>query len=437
MEWSVKRDSMQIKQTLRDSFINVLENIEPSKLIDKKCIFKDDKLYINEEIIPFPKDKKVHLFGSGKAVLSMAKSIYEKIGDRIENSVLVGPYENSLNKPNLSYLQSSHPLPSSKSLSAAEKLKASIESLSENDFFIYLLSGGSSALIELPVEEINMKEFQDTTNEMLKGSMPIEAMNCIRKHLSQVKAGRLVQNCKAKGVVLVLSDVISNDLEAIGSAPLYYDSTSFKDAINYLKKYDLLEKIPKKVKEYLILGEEGKKEDTPKNENQKISHFLIASNEILLEYIQKELNSRNIPAQIIDKKLEENVNIIIDELLEFIKRKNQGCFIFGGEALVKVKGNGKGGRNQHLVLSFLNKLPKDKKVTLLSAASDGIDGNSKSAGAIIDNNSLEKAKLLNLDINKYLETFNSNEFLEKIDALINTGPSHNNMLDVLIIKIEK
>ena len=112
-------------------------------------------------------------------------------------------------------------------------------------------------------------------------------------------------------------------------------------------------------------------------------------------------------------------------------------FYFWWEALVKVTSNGKGGRNQHLILSFLNKFPKDRTITILSAASDGIDGNSSSAGAIINNNSLEKAELLDLDIKEYLKSFNSNEFFEKTNDLINTGPSHNNMLDVLIINIEK
>lgn len=427
---------MQIKEILKDSFFKVLKDIEPRSLINNKCTFNKDEIIINNEIIKLPKDKKIHLFGSGKAVLSMALSIYENIGDRIEKAVLVGPYKNTLKKKSLTYLESSHPLPSNKSLIAAKYLKQAIESLEDDDFFIYLLSGGTSALVELPVEEISLEEFQKTTDLMLKGSMPIEAMNCIRKHLSQVKGGRLVQKCKAKGIVLVLSDVISNDLEAIGSAPLYYDSSTFTTAMSYLKDFDLLKDIPQRVKDYFLLGVLGKIEDTPKSEKNNIKHFIVASNEILLNDIKKELSSKNIFAQIIDKKIEADVSVVVNELLEFIKTKEEGCFIFGGEALVKVTSNGKGGRNQHLVLSFLNQFPQGKTITLLSAASDGIDGNSFSAGAVIDNTSLRKTKLLNLNTSKFLENFNSNEFFERTGDLINTGPSHNNILDVLIINIE-
>lgn len=428
---------MQVKEILKDSFFNVLKNIEPSRLINNKCIFKENEIIIKDKVISLPKDKKIHLFGSGKAVLSMAESIYEHFEETIEKAVLVGPYKNTLNKSTLTYLESSHPIPSEKSLIAASYLKDAIESLKEDDFFIYLLSGGTSALVELPVEEISMEEFQKTTDLMIKGSMPIVAMNCIRKHLSQVKGGRLASNCKARGIVLVLSDVISNDLEAIGSAPLYCDSSTFASAIKYLEEYDLLDEIPKQVKEYLLFGKLGKIKDTPKTQKENIKHFIIASNEILLADIKKELYSKNIPSRIIDKKIEDDVNIVVDDLLKFIETKKEGCFIFGGEALVKVTSNGKGGRNQHLILSFLEKFPKNKSITILSAASDGIDGNSNSAGAIINNQSLKKAKLLNLDVKEYLKSFNSNEFFKKTDDLINTGPSHNNMLDVLIIYIEK
>jgi len=428
---------MQVKQILKDSFFEVLKNIEPSKLIDNKCDFKENEIIINGQVIKLPKNKKIHLFGSGKAVLSMAKTIYEKFDTKIENAVLVGPYDNTFEKENLSYIKSSHPIPTEKSLVAAKSLKNAIEALEEDDFFIYLLSGGNSALVELPVQNISLDEFQETTDLMLKGSMPIVAMNCVRKHLSQVKGGRLVSNCKAKGIVLVLSDVLSNDIQAIGSAPLYFDSSSFEDSIKYLEEYDLFEKIPSNVKEYLIQGKNKKIEDTPKKENINIKHFLIASNEILLNDIKKELKDKGITSLIMNKKIEEDVDVVIDELLKFIKNKDEGCFIFGGEALVKVKGNGKGGRNQHLVLSFLNKFPNKKKITLLSAASDGVDGNSNSAGAIVNNESIKTYKNLELDINKYLEDFNSNEFFNKTNDLVNTGPSHNNMLDVLILHIEK
>ena len=428
---------MPITQILKDSFLEVLVNIEPSKLINNKCTFHDKQIVINHEKISIPKNKKIHLFGSGKAVLSMAESIFQKLENKIQNSILVGPYDNYLKENNLQYIKSTHPTPSIKSVDAAQALKSAIEVLNEDDFFIYILSGGSSALVELPIDDISIEDFQTTTDIMIKGSMPINAMNCVRKHLSKVKGGNLALNSKAKGIVLVLSDVLSNNFEDIGSAPLYCDSSTFKDAISFLKQYHLLDKIPDNVKKHLLLGEEGKKKETPKKQNKNVKHFLIASNEILLQDIQSKLLSKNIPSIIMDEKIEKDVKVVVQDILRFIDSQKEGCFIFGGEALVQVTKNGKGGRNQHLILSLLEKFPKNKKLTILSAASDGIDGNSSSAGAIIDNSSLDKVDLHKLDIKSYLNNFNSNIFFEKIDGLINTGPSHNNMLDVLIIHIQK
>jgi len=428
---------MSIKEILKDSFLEVLENIEPSKLINNKCTFQKNELLVNNKKTPIPEDKKIHLFGSGKAVLSMAQAIFTELENNIQSSILVGPYDNYLEQNTLQYIKSTHPTPSIKSLEAAKCLKNSIENLKKEDFFIYLLSGGSSALVELPSIGISIEEFQATTDIMIKGSMPISAMNCVRKHLSQVKGGNLVLNTKASGVVLVLSDVLSNNFEDIGSAPLYFDSTTFQDAINFLEDYNLLEKLPNNVKKHLLLGIEGKINETPKIQNENIEHFLIASNEILLQDIQSKLFSKNIPSIIMDDKIEKDVKVVVNDILNFIHNKEEGCFIFGGEALVSVTKDGKGGRNQHLVLSLLEKFPEHKNLTILSAASDGIDGNSNSAGAIIDNNSLKEVALHNLDIKSYLNSFNSNIFFEKIDGLINTGPSHNNMLDVLIIHIKK
>lgn len=139
----------------------------------------------------------------------------------------------------------------------------------------------------------------------------------------------------------------------------------------------------------------------------------------------------------IDEKINSDVNLVCEKLLNLCSTKEEGCYIFGGEATVNVKGSGKGGRNQHLVLSFLNSFPKDKEIVFLSAASDGVDGNSDASGAIIDNETLKKVEELNIDMKTYLNDFDSNSFFDKLGALLKPGPTHNNMLDIVIINIKK
>jgi len=423
------------KKELENIFLSILEEIHPKKLIKKQCKFEDDKFYINSDFLEIPKNKKIHILGSGKAVISMAEALYEIMEEKIQKATLVGAYENNLEKNNLTYIKSTHPLPSQKSIEGAKALIKEFESLDEDDFFIYLLSGGNSALVELPIDGISLEEFQETTQQMLQNSMPIESINCVRKHLSAVKGGRLATFTKAKGVVLTLSDVLGNNLEAIGSAPLYFDSTTFQNALDDLKKFDILESLPSSVRGYLENAVQSKTLETPKKEFPNIKHYLIGSNDILLNKAKNILEKKNLNPIIVDEKIEDDVEIVCENLLNFCKDKEEGCFIYGGEATVNVKGKGKGGRNQHLVLSFLNSYPKDKDIIFLSGASDGIDGNSDASGAIIDKDTIKKMQELDLDIKTYMENFDSNGFFEKLNQLLKPGPTHNNMLDIVIIYI--
>jgi len=427
---------MSKKEMIKDVFNSLLKEIHPKKLIKNQSKFENNILYINNEKIVIPENKKIYLLGSGKAVLPMAEAINEIMGEKIEKQLLVGAYENSYKNVNQEYIKSTHPLPSKNSILAAKKLKELFFSLKEDDIVIYLLSGGNSALVELPQDGISLEEFQEATDIMIKGAMPIEAINCVRKHISKVKGGRLASYTKAKTYVLTLSDVIGDDLEAIGSGPLYCDKTTFTDAVNYLNSYKLFSSIPQSIKKYLESGILKKVEDTPKKEAKNVKHFILGSNKILLEKAKELLLEKDIDAKLSNELISGDVSFVNKKLLEFVKDKN-GCFIFGGEATVKVKGIGKGGRNQHLVLSFLKSFPKNKNMVFLSAASDGVDGNSDASGAIIDNETLKTISKLNLNIDKYLNSFDSNSFFKQSADLLIPGPTHNNMLDIVIIYIDK
>jgi len=424
------------KDNLLEVIHKSLREINPENLVEKSCSLKENILTIQNQSFEIPVKKKVYIFGSGKAVQSMAKSINEILGNKIEKMLLIGPYVNELNLHNIEYLQSTHPLPSNKSLEAALKMTKELKKLNSDDIFIYLLSGGTSALIELPADSISLNDFQSATTLMLKNSMPIEAINCVRKHLSQVKGGRLSSLTKASGYVLVLSDVLGDNLEDIGSSPFYYDKTTFKDAIDYLYKYKIFDQLPNSIQNYLIDGCNEKVEETLKSESENIKHFIIGSNSLFLHSIQKNLSEYNIYAKVYENSIIENVTKVSQKLVEFSLKESSGCFIFGGEATVLVKGSGQGGRNQHLVLEFLNNYPKDKEITLLSVASDGIDGNSTAAGAIIDYEIVQKVEMINSDLQDALRSFDSYNFLKKIDCLIESGPTHNNMLDAVVLYIK-
>jgi glycerate-2-kinase len=420
---------MPNKKLLHVAFCDLIKKITPQSLINKQCSFKDDVLKIQNSMFNLTNYKNIYLFGSGKAVLPMAEAMQDLLKNKIAKTLLIGAYDKNLSLENTTYIKSTHPLPSSMSIKAAKKLKKELESLKHDDFFIYLLSGGTSSLLELPEIGITIEELQATTKTMLESAMPIEKMNCIRKHISGIKGGKLIKNIRARGIVLVLSDVLGDNLQDIGSAPLYFDDTTLDDAASFLKEYGIFKKIPSSIQNFLT---DKKNNETLKKENPNIKHFILGSNKIVLDKAKKIL-SQNINTTIVKRPLKEEVEIEVKRLLDFAK-KHKGerhCYLFGGECTVKVNTEGKGGRNQHLVLSFLDKYDASFDITLLSGATDGIDGNSDSAGALIDTHS--KLKAYSFNAKNYLESFNSNIYFSKTNELLKIGATHNNLLDIVMM----
>lgn len=429
---------MSRKKLLFDTYVHTLEEITPQRLISKQCRVDKDMLHIGKSSYDLVDYKKVVLLGSGKAVVPMAKAVQKLLGDKIAQTLLVGPYPYTSNDFQTRYIQSSHPLPSDASLEAADALKKSLLDLTEDDLFIYLLSGGTSSLVEHPQMGITLDDFQTATSIMLKSGMPIEMLNSVRKHLSAVKGGRLAAHTKAQGIVLTLSDVISDDLHSIGSAPLYCDTSTFTDALEYLKEYEALHKLPESVQTYLLEGAKGKHRETPKAPNKKVTHHIVGSNSEVMKIAEQYLKTHGIVTHKVDEPLQGDTDNAVDMLLKLLKEKQEQtyCYILGGESTVKVTKDGHGGRNQHLALAFLCKLDGDKEVTLLCAATDGIDGNSDAAGALIDSHSRVQAMNCHLDPEHYLREFDSNTFFAATDELLMPGPTHNNLLDIVLMLVE-
>ena len=431
---------MSNKTLLNNVFTQLLKEITPQKLIADSCQLDGHKFSVLDQTYDLNEYKNVYLLGSGKAVIPMALEVEKLLKPILNGTLIIGPYDTEETFENGTYMQSTHPLPSQKSVDAARALQEMLQSLDKEDLFIYLLSGGSSALVELPEDKITLNEFQEVTELMLHSGMPIEKMNSVRKHLSQVKGGKLAQLTKAKGVVLVLSDVIGDDLYAIGSAPFYCDQTSFKDAEDALKAYGIFEKMPQSIQTFFKEGKAGIHAETRKIPYEHIDHHILGSNRVALEKVQQLLQKEGTDASIVDEPLQGDTKEIAKKLLKFAHSHQEEvtthAYIFGGEATVVVKGNGKGGRNQHLCLHMLTYCDFSCDITFLSAATDGVDGNSNAAGAIISIHSLVDAKVRNIDPQHYLESFDSNSFFEQTGELLITGPTHNNLLDIMIMLIE-
>lgn len=418
---------------MHELFESGISAVNPRNVIKNKCRFERNIFSVEDDNYPLWEYKNIYVVGSGKAAYTMAKAIEAMLGNHITSGVVVAP-ECKGELKQIRCLVSDHPLPSERSVDAAQDVIRTMQSFSADDLFIYLLSGGTSALIEAPVEGVSLDEMKVTTDLMLKGGLKIDEMNVIRKHLSLIKGGRLAAQTEATGIVLTMSDVIGDDLYSIGSAPLYADTSTYDDAKSILEKYALFDKVPKSVQKAIKEGCEGKREETLKIPASHIKHYLIGTNALAKQAVYEKALSKNFSAKIYETLLDMDVEDATQKMLDIATQLEENVIIFGGEVTVNVTGEGKGGRNQHMVLSMLERMIQSSTMfSFLSGGTDGIDGNSIAAGAYIDMTSASRAESLGLSIQEYQLKNDSYHFFEALNDVIVTGPTGTNVMDIAIL----
>jgi glycerate-2-kinase len=310
----------------------------------------------------------------------------------------------------------------------------------DQDLVICLISGGGSALMTDVPEGCSLEDLKKLNDVLLKSGATINEMNCIRKHLSKIKGGQLSRAAWPTELVsLILSDVIGDPLDVIASGPTAPDPTTFSDALLVLKKYQIENKIPEKLITVLLNGANRITEETPKKNSNffsKTHNLVIGNNSLALESSRIKAETFGFETQIITSTLEGNPQDIISYMGEMIKSlkeldiKKPLCLLLGGEPTLKVNRDGKGGRNQHLVLLAAKDLGAIPGVTFLSAGTDGTDGPTDAAGAVIDTDETAGSGL-----DKYLERFDSYHYFKDHGGLIMTGPTQTNVMDILVILI--
>ncbi len=399
-----------------------LEAAKPQNSLKK--ILYQNRIELGKTKIKLNDFAHVYLVAFGKAADSMANSVdsITKIKDGI---VVIPKGSNSLRlSKKYQIIKSSHPLPDKASVRAASAVLRFVQSKGKDDFIIFLVSGGSSALLSLP-DRITLNEKINLTRLLLKSGANIQEINCIRKHLSQIKGGRLVENMQCSSVALVMSDVLGDDLTSVASGMTYYDKTTFNDALKILKKYNLQSKVSKNILKILKLGSAGKIPETPKS--SKIKHFIIANNSTCIKEMVKKSKELRISSKTITTL--GDVRLLAKKIARLAPKKKNSAIIFGGEPTVMVTGKGKGGRNQELVLRLLQNLQNSKQSFIIaSIGTDGIDGNTKYAGAISENLTSRANEKTS-----FLKTNNSSSYFQKHGGLINTGYTGTNLNDIGLI----
>ena len=382
-----------------------------------------NEIKINGKIIDISKYSNIYTVAFGKAGDSMTRAINSIIS--IKSGIIVIPKGSKakIKGKKFQIFNSNHPKPDKTSVKAAKEVMKFVENKKNKELIIFLVSGGGSSLLAMP-DEITLSDKVHVTDLLLKSGSTIQEFNCIRKHLSKIKGGKLVQNMKCDGISLIMSDVEDDDLSTIASGTTYMDNTTYQDAMDIIEKYRLKRKIPIEVLQVLGNGLHDQKLETPKE--SKIDNFVIANNSNCLESMEKIAKTKGYKVTRIQNY--GDIKEVVKKILENISEEQKTCLIFGGEPTVKVLGKGEGGRNQELVLRILKNTQKFKKITIASMGTDGIDGNSNFAGAIIDN--------VKVDLNvmkEFLKNSDSARFFQKQKGNIKTGYTHMNLMDIGVI----
>ncbi len=426
----------KLREDTLSSLEYLFEKIDPENRIKEILKKEDGKLKILDEEVNLNEFKRIFLFAFGKGSIKMTKGVISKLD--VYKGVVIGNVETNDLPQNIEYIKGNHPIPGEGSLLGGKKLIELAKETKENDLSIVLISGGGSSLVEDSL--IPLQDLKELTKIMLRYGLSINEINIIRKHLSNIKGGKFLNYLKGKVYSLIISDVIGDKIDTIASGPTYFDNSTFKDAYDILNRYEILKIIPKSIVEIIEKGLRGEIEETLKENKfpiDGVKNYVILSNSIACEYLIEFLKNKGYSILFLGSKIQGEVKevskilgeIIIDIYEGKIDIKKPVAIIFGGETTVFVKGDGKGGRNQELTL-LMSKFIKDKKILFLSIDTDGIDGITDAAGAICDGETLNRIESLKLNIDNFLDNNDSYNLFLKLNDLIFTGPTGNNVMDI-------
>ena len=437
-------------QDVLDAMRDALAAADPARFI--KAHLKLDEQTLRADNFRFTLEvyRRIFVIGGGKAAGRMAEAIERILGKWITGGLVIVPDYQWLRRQihGIQYRFASHPIPSRKGVEGVVAMLGVVQNVTRDDMVIVLLSGGGSALMPLPVEGVSLKDEASVTSLMLKSGARIEEINGVRKHLSQIKGGRLAERLYPATVLsLIISDVVGDKIDAIASGPTAPDPTTYRDAKNVLEEYDLWQRIPRRPRKVIADGIAGSIPETPKKESkafERVHNIIVGTNQEARLAAASSMKEAGYRTQILPTQINgeaRRVGRTFGSIANDIKNNpvpipSPMALVAGGETTVTVHGKGRGGRNQELALAAAMKISGSDAVVIGSFATDGIEGDTDAAGALADGSTVKRGLRLGMDPRKYLENNDSYRYFSRLGDLIVTGPTETNVSDIMIVAVD-
>lgn len=446
----IRKGRDEVERKARRDLLDIVEDtlsaVDPRELVKGAVQLDGDTLRVGGESIDLGEIESIYVAGGGKACFPMARAVDEMLGDRVTGGVMNVPEEpgTGLDERYIFHI-AGHPRPDEGGLAGARQIVRMAERAGPRDLFIMLISGGGSAILPYPAGEIPLSDLQELTDQLLACGATINEINSIRKHVSQIKGGRLAQAAfPARVLSLIVSDVVGDPVESIASGPTSPDPSTFSECLDILRSHGIYDKVPDSIRERLEDGASGTVSETPKPGDpifNKTSNVVVGNNRVALEAARRKAEELGYRCLVLTDRMEgeaREVGILAASILNSINASDlpmpPPCLVLlGGETTVTLIGPGDGGRNQELALAASRKLAG--RGLLLSLATDGRDGPTDSAGALVDRRTCEEVELLGMSPEKAIADNAEYEVLKGMEGHLFTGYTGTNVCDILYILV--
>lgn len=438
------------RKIIDDLISCALRSADPVQAVRDNLSISGHGLFVEDREYDLRKIKRIRVVGAGKAASLMARAVGDVLLDRVDSGLIIVKHDHDSPTSDLSPVESvsaGHPIPEACGVRATERIMTLAKDLGREDLLMTVISGGCSALLVSPAPGISLEDKQAVVRALLDSGASIHQINTVRKHLSSIKGGRLAQLAfPALTISLILSDVVGDALDTIGSGPTAPDPTTFIEAMRVLTNFDLVSSVPLPVIERLRRGSAGDHGETPTEDDpcfHNVQNTIIRSGRHAAKAAAEAAFKHGFFATLVESPLQGSARDAGSMIASMAKTvveserptRRPACLVFFGETTVNVTGDGRGGRNQELALATAIEIDGLQGVTMATLATDGQDGPTDAAGAVVDSRTIQRARKLGMDPDRYLANNDSYAFFDALDGLIRTGNTLTNVADLAFLLI--